>query len=124
MCYLILICIEYFKNSRLDLRAYSTHWKDKKKSNSINMGSEMFSFQVINLFLFYIYSYIFFYTFIYILFYISTHVSYRCRMDCRRRSKILGVFHIFSHEAVIQFRSTSTIAIGVSYTRVLKYPHK
>jgi len=59
---------------------------------SVNMGSKTLPFQVINIFLFYICIYIFITEITG-----NDFLSHQHRMSCRRRSKILEVFRIFSH---------------------------
>ena len=81
------------------------------------MGPEMLPLQVINVFLLILQKLLEM-----ISFRVNACLAPRRRIDCRR--KIHGVFRIFSHAAIIRFRSTSTVATGVSYTIVLRCPHK
>ena len=95
------------------LRAYPTCCKDEK--SHINVGPERLPLQVISLIL---------QKLLEIISSASIHASHWRRIDCRRRSKIPGVFRIFSHAVIIRFQGTSTVATGVSYTIVLECPHK
>jgi len=122
------------------LRAYFTYCKDKKKSYKYGFENASFlsykHFVILYLYFISIFYFILisiFYTCIYFLFYTYIYIfiteiagndffSHRRRMDCWKYSKILGVFCIFSFAIIIRFRNIFTIAIGVSYMRILRYP--